>query len=83
MLHGAWVEQHTWFMDAKRLLIRQGDIDAALAQKMEVPGSVRVMITRYPTKPAAKKYSCRRGKAAEDCRERVHADQQPTAVDHP
>jgi HEPN domain-containing protein len=75
MLHRARVEQHAGFPNAESLIIRLRDINAAFAQKVEVAGSLRVMITRNPAKPATKKDLRRKRKVAENCRKRVHSDQ--------
>ena len=55
MLHRTRVEQHAGFANAEPLFIGLDDIDATLAQKVEVAGSVRLMIIRHPTKLATEK----------------------------
>ena len=72
MLHRTRIKQHAWFANAKPLLIRLDDIDATFAQRVEVAGSVRIMITRYPAKLAAEKHLRREREVPEDYLKRVH-----------
>lgn len=45
MLQWTRIKKHTRFFNANAMLARLYDLDRALAQKMKVSGSLRVMIT--------------------------------------
>jgi hypothetical protein len=57
------------------MFIRLYDIDATITQKVEMAGSVRLMIIRHPAKLATEKDLRREGELPEDCSERVHVAQ--------
>ena len=72
MLHRTRVKQHTGFANAKPMFIRLYDIDATLAQKVQVAGSIRLMIIRHAAKLATEKDLRREGEVPKDCSERIH-----------
>ena len=75
MLHRTRIKQHAGFANAKPMFIRLYDIDATITQKVEMAGSVRLMIIRHPAKLATEKDLRREGELPEDCSERVHVAQ--------
>jgi hypothetical protein len=54
------------------MFIRLYDIDATLAQKVQVAGSIRLMIIRHAAKLATEKDLRREGEVPKDCSERIH-----------
>jgi hypothetical protein len=66
VLHRARIKQHAGFPNLKSLLIRLHYVKATRAQKVEVTGSIRFMITRYSTESATVVDLCREGEVSED-----------------
>jgi len=71
VLHRARIKTTRWVPELESLLIRLHYVKAARAQKVEVTGSIRIMINRYSTEGATVVDLCREGEVSEDYRQRI------------